>query len=152
MIFDYLLRDRISYYSIGMLVFSILHLILGFHYFYKEWFHYKDGEANDNKVAYDDNRVTFFAEYDRCNPVTQAAATINFLKYLRSKFFFLFLERNPKMAKEIGKIIKNMEKKKVVEEGAKPDDDNSLQTEAEGIKQGLDIYANQNLELKEYGK
>lgn len=85
MIFDYLLRDSISAYSITMFVISFLHLILGFHYLYKEIFHYKDTEAQENKVTYDENRVTFFAEYDRCNPVTQAAATINFLKYLRSK-------------------------------------------------------------------
>lgn len=56
------------------------------------------------------------------------------------------------MAKEIGEIIKNMEEKKVVEEGANPNDDNTVQTEAEGIKQGLDIYANQNYDLKEFGK
>ena len=55
------------------------------------------------------------------------------------------------MAKEIGDIITNMEEKKAItEEGA--DKKSKQQTEAEGIKQGLDIYANQNLSLTKYGE
>jgi hypothetical protein len=55
------------------------------------------------------------------------------------------------MASEIGKIIQNMEIKKTnVEKGSlaiKKD-----QTEGEGIKQGLDIYANQKMDLTKFGE
>lgn len=126
-----------------MLVLSGIHYFLGFHYLYKEIFSYESEEASQNKVAYDETRAFFFAEYDRCNPVTQASATIDFLKYLKSQ--------NPAIASEIGDILKNIEiKKDTVENGAlaiKKD-----QTEGEGIKQGLDIYANQKLDLKEFGQ
>lgn len=89
-IFDYILYESVTWWSVGFLSVSCMNYFLGCHYIYKELFSYDSDEAERNRITYDQNRAYFFAEYDRCNPVTQASATINFLKYLR--------KRNPKMA------------------------------------------------------
>ena len=142
-IFDAILYEKVTWQSITLISIAFVHYVLGFHYLYKELFRFKNNEANQKRISYDDSRTYFFAEYDRCNPVTQASATVDFLKYLRKK--------NPEMALEIGKIIQNMDiKKSNVEQGSLAI--NKDQTEEEGLKQGLDIYANQKLGLTEYGE
>ena len=86
-----------SYWSIGLLVFSIVHFIFGFHYFYKEMFSFSKNEIHHDE-SYDNYRAHFFSEYDRSNPVTQALAIVNFLRYLRSKpkskFFQILAQTN----------------------------------------------------------
>ena len=82
-LFDFILYSYITWWTILMLVLSGVHYFLGFHYIYKELFSYESQEAAQNNLSYDDTRAFFFAEYDRCNPVTQASATIDYLKYLK---------------------------------------------------------------------
>lgn len=84
MTFDYIFRLKISVYSWIFFGFAIIHYIFGFHYLYQKVFSFQNDEAENNKTTYNENRDRFYAEYDRCNPITQAEA---------SKEYFLFLKR-----------------------------------------------------------
>lgn len=65
----------------------MFHWIFGFHYLYKQIFKFTNNEAEMNKTSYNDNRDQFFAEYDRCNPITQADASKEYLMFLKSNHF-----------------------------------------------------------------
>lgn len=83
MTFDYILRLSFTGYSYFFLIFSILHFVLGFHYAYKQIFKFKNDEADTNKTTYSENRDKFFAEYDRCNPITQEKASREYIEFLK---------------------------------------------------------------------
>lgn len=85
MCFDYIFRLKISGYSWTFFIIAMIHWIFGFHYLYKKIFKFENDEAVTNKTTYQENRDTFFAEYDRCNPITQADASREYLIFLKSK-------------------------------------------------------------------
>lgn len=87
MTFDYVFRLDISGYSWLFFGFAMFHWIFGFHYLYKQIFKFTNNEAEMNKTSYNDNRDQFFAEYDRCNPITQADASKEYLMFLKSNHF-----------------------------------------------------------------
>lgn len=91
MTFDLILRLNVSAYSIVITIVAFLHYILGIHYLYKNCFKFKNRESYLNRTTYSQNRPTFLAEYDRCNPITQARASeeyLNFLKGISNTYLF----------------------------------------------------------------
>lgn len=89
MTFDYIFRLEITGYSWGFFIISVGHYIFGFHFLYKKIFSFKNNEALINKSTYQENRQYFYAEYDRCNPITQEKASREYIRYLKSKLIFL---------------------------------------------------------------
>jgi hypothetical protein len=72
MVFDYIFRLRIGGISWMFFAISIAHWLFNIHVIYAKIFKFKNNEAETNKRSYKEVRDTFFAEYDRCNPITQA--------------------------------------------------------------------------------
>ena len=85
MTFDYFFRLDITGYSWAFFGIALVHYLFGFHYLYKKIFKFRNNEAQMNKTTYQQNRDRFFAEYDRCNPITQAQASVEYLRFLKSK-------------------------------------------------------------------
>lgn len=84
MTFDNTLRLEISGYSWFFFGFTIAHYILGINLLYNKIFKFKNNEAIRNKSTYNENREKFIAEYDRCNPITQKAASQEYLRFMKS--------------------------------------------------------------------
>ena len=78
-------RLSISGYSWTFFGLSMFHWVFGFHYLYKKIFKYKNNEAEENTGNYNSYRDQFFAEYDRCNPITQTQASREYILFLKSK-------------------------------------------------------------------
>ena len=70
-------------YSWIFFAIALAHYIFGFHYLYSRIFTYENNEHLFTKARYEDQRIQFVTEYDRCNPMTQAKATREFLEYLK---------------------------------------------------------------------
>ncbi len=88
MIFDYIYRLEISNISWLFFGVSIGHWFLGIHYIYMKIFRYENSQAQTNKSSYNEQRINFITEYDRCNPMTQSEASKEYLLYLKSKIIF----------------------------------------------------------------
>ena len=94
-IFDNIFRLEISVYSWIFVGFSSFHYYFGMHYLYAKFFSYKNNEAESNLKTYSESRTEFYAEYDRCNPITQALASKEYVRFLKSNLFCpLILEVN----------------------------------------------------------
>lgn len=87
--FDKIFRDEISVYSWIYLGFSLFFWCFGLHYGFQKLFTFKNNEAETNQRTYNQVRTLFLAEYDRCNPITTASATKEFLRYMKRKLQFV---------------------------------------------------------------
>ena len=85
MIFDRIFRSDISTFSWIFFGFSLFHWIFGVHYLYVKIFSFKNNEADTNKSSYNDERIKFLSEYDRCNPITQQVASREYFQFLKCK-------------------------------------------------------------------
>ena len=174
------MRLKVSVYSIVMLAFSLIHFLLGFHYIYDSIFTFNSKEADMRLTSYEDERVEFLAEYDRCNPVTKAQAAKEYFEFLKSKKNKInqFLDRSSKdgkqmdeNVKEIGLLLRSITKK--IGKDKKPgthifdfdDEPDKMDTMGlkklkttvggdviSGIESGMNIYAEENEDLVDYQK
>lgn len=162
MTFDFILRDDISSYSWVFFGLSFFHWVFGFHYLYKQIFSYENDEAETNNTDYNDNRDRFYAEYDRCNPITQAAASKEYIRFLKSKNQFIIisnsaLAHNPSIAGKLGNIFNHLGLKDKKKEEEKNDENGNefVDIFARGVTDmnlgGLDNYADQHDGLESYG-
>ena len=142
---------RIKISTISWILFgvSLANYVFGVHYFLKRSFRFKNDEHEQNRSTYSSSRLQFTAEYDRCNPVTQAKASQEFIEYLKSKGNFKFLDYDPELTKKLALNLTRL--------GIKSD----LNTEGSGIGKlntmmgianGLDMYANQSVGLSDIGR
>lgn len=90
-IFDYIFRLSVTAYSWIFFIVALAHYIFGFHYLYNKLFKFENNEHLYSKSRYEDQRMQFITEYDRCNPMTQAKATREFLDHLKGIFLVLTL-------------------------------------------------------------
>ena len=88
MIFDFVFRLSISWYSWVFLPVASLHWIFGVHYLYKKWFKYDSEEGSKKTWPYDSYRSSFLTEYDRCNPLTINKASQNYSNFLKGNLLY----------------------------------------------------------------
>lgn len=132
--FDWLMRDNVSLYSIFMLVLAMLFYFSGAHYIFYRIFEKKRKETTYDPSTYTQSRHLFLAEYDRSNPITQNEATMEYLDFIRNN--------DPKLAKKISNIFVNL--------GRPKKKSNRVGTLGDFVK-GLDNYANNNMDLSQVG-
>ena len=92
MVFDYIFRLSVSWYSIVFFVIIVLHWTFGVHYLYKRWFKYKSSEGTAKGENYDHYRIKFLTEYDRCNPITLIKASNEYFSFLAGKHSILLFK------------------------------------------------------------
>lgn len=92
LLFDYILKDKsFGTVSIVIAVIGILNYFFGLHYIYTIIFSFKNQEhlQKNRNNSYNDRRLKFITEYDRCNPITKVVATKQFLLFQKRNFNLL---------------------------------------------------------------
>ena len=91
MIFDRIFMSDISTFSWIFFGFSLFHWVFGIHYVYVKIFSFHNNEADTNKNSYNEERIKFLSEYDRCNPITQQVASREYFNFLKCKIILPML-------------------------------------------------------------
>ena len=146
-----------SWFSLGCIIGTCVHYFSGLHHIMKRIFKFKNKEHRENVLTYEESRLRFYSEYDRCNPITKAIASYEFIEYLKGKKIQAFLSlvlinflAKTKTGKTLQEISKLLSKSGFAGNQSQIGASHLALSSADrfqGILNGIDMYSNQNLAL-----